>query len=616
MRIVVTKHYTKLYVMAALLSVALGALGYRLVDLQLVRHAEFQALAQQNTVRTIQRQPIRGPILDIHGTPLAFSQPAKVICADPTLLGNQNQRVAQVLAPLLQIDEASLAERLIPRPRVENGKTNNSKYVVLQRKVPLETWERIRQSMANLSFGVDLSKLKARDRLFYQNVRTKAIFTEDDQIRVYPGQRLAAHVLGYVANDEEQTGLSGIECSFNSKLAGVPGWRKTEMDKRQRELVAYRDQDVAPRDGLAAVLTLDAGLQNIVESELAEGMKAHSPISISCVMVRPRTGEILALATLPNFDPNHPGAFSMDDLRPRVISDVAEPGSTFKIVVVTGALNEHLITLNDIFDCGMGRFTYAGRTLHDHKPYNLLTVLNIITYSSNIGAAKIGLRLGEQTLWQYIHRFGFGERTGIPLPAEAPGIVHAVTNWNKISIAQIPMGQGVAVTSLQMVMAMCAIANNGILMRPMLVNRLEESNGTLAVQYDPQPVRRVASAETIRDMVKALKTVPTAEGTAAAARLDHYTVAGKTGTAQKVENGKYVQKFYSSFIGFFPADNPELCISVGMDEAKDGHYGGEIAAPVFHAIAERAANYLNIKPDIAPEPAEPQILTAAAGGTH
>jgi cell division protein FtsI/penicillin-binding protein 2 len=547
---------------------------------------------------------------------LAYSQAAKVICADPTLIGPYRKNVAHVLAPLLQTNEASLAERLIPRVWEENGKTNISKYVVLKRKVPLEIWEKIRQTMSSLSFAIDESKLKPRSRAFYTNLRAKAIFPEDDQIRYYPGQRLAAHILGFVANDDEQTGISGIECSFNSKLAGFAGWRKTEWDSGHRELVAYRDQDVAPRDGLNVVLTIDAGLQNIVECELTEGVKAHAPISISCIMLRPRTGEILAMATLPNFDPNHPGSFPMDDLRNRVVSDEAEPGSTFKIVAVTAGLNERLITLNDLFDCGKGQFFYAGRLLHDHKSFDVLTVEQIITKSSNIGAAKIGIRMGERTLWQYIHNFGFGERTGIPLPAEIPGRVWPLTNWTKVSIAQIPMGQGIAVTPLQMVMAMAALANNGILMRPMLVSRLEEPNGKVAVQYVPQPVRRVAGPETIREMVKALKTVPTSEGTAAQAHLDHYTVAGKTGTANKVENGKYVAKFFSSFIGFFPADNPEVCISVVMDEPKDGHYGGDVAAPVFHAIAERAASYLNLKPDLAPEPVGTPSLTAAASAIH
>jgi cell division protein FtsI/penicillin-binding protein 2 len=521
-----------------------------------------------------------------------------------------------VLAPLLQTNEAFLAERLLPRLVEENGKTNISKYVVLKRKVPLETWEKIRQTMAGLTFGIDESKLKSTNRLFYTNLRSKAIFPEEDQIRCYPGQRLASHVLGFVANDDEESGMGGIERSFDSKLSGFAGWRKTELDKRQRELVAYRDQDVAPRDGLNVVLTIDAGLQNIVECALADGVKAHSPVSISCIMVRPRTGEILAMATLPDFDPNHSGAFHADDLRNRAVVDEAEPGSTFKIVVVSAGLNEHLVTLKDMFDCGEGQFVFAGRTLHDHKPFGLLSVEQIITKSSNIGAAKIGIIMGDQMLWQYMHNFGFGQRTGIPLPGEGPGRVWPVKDWTKVSIAQIPMGQGVAVTPLQMVMAMSALANHGVLMRPMLVNRLEEPNGKVAVQYAPQPIRRVASPEATCEMVQALKTVPTSEGTAPQARLDHYTVAGKTGTANKVENGKYVAKFFSSFIGFFPADDPELCISVVMDEPKDGHYGGDVAAPVFHAIAERAANYLNLKPDIAPEPAATQTLTVASSATH
>jgi cell division protein FtsI/penicillin-binding protein 2 len=593
--------------------VALAALVGRLVDLQVVRHDELRALAQTNTVRTIARLPMRGQILDIRGNPLATSLPAKTVCANPSLFGVQREAVARALAPLLDTDECSLAARLVPRMIQVGGKPTVGQYVVLKSKVPVDTWDKIKQTMATLSFDVDESKLKAADRAFYHNLRHDAVFAEDDQIRVYPSLRLAAHVLGFVSNDVEQTGLSGIELAFNTNLSGIAGWRKTEMDKRQRELVAYRDQDVEPRDGLNVVLTLDAGLQNIVESELATGMEKHSPISVSCLMVRPRTGEILAMATLPNFDPNQPGHSPMDALRNRVISDTAEPGSTFKIVVVTAGLNEHVVTLNDIFDCENGHFSYAGRTLHDHEPFGLLSVKSIITKSSNIGAAKIGIRMGEDKLFEYIQKFGFGSRTGIPLPGERWGTVHPLHEWSKVSIAQIPMGQGVTVTPLQMIMAMSAIANNGLLMRPMLVDRLEDADGNLVFKYKPQAVRQVADSETIREMVEALKTVVTSDGTAAQARLDHYTVAGKTGTAQKVEHGQYVQKFFSSFIGFFPADNPEICISVVMDEPRDSHYGGQVAAPVFHAIAERAANYLNIKPDIEQEPSINPILTADVG---
>jgi cell division protein FtsI/penicillin-binding protein 2 len=611
MDMILATQYRKLYFLTFGLSAALVVLGGRLVDLQVVQHDALQKEATINTVRTIALQPVRGQILDIHGNPLATSLPAKTVCADPSLLGDRREAVARVLAPLLQIDESHLTARLTPRLSEVNGKTNLSRFIVLKNKVPTETWEKIKQTMAQLSFGPKETKLSKRQRAFDRDVRNNAIFAVDDQIRVYPSQRLAAHVLGFVSSDKAQTGLSGIELAFNTDLSGIPGWRKTEMDKRQRELVAYRDQDVEPRDGLNVVLTLDAGLQNIVESELAAGMEKHSPISASCVMVRPRTGEILAMATLPNFDPNQPGHSPMEALRNRVISDTAEPGSTFKIVVVTAGLNENVVSLNDVFDCEHGRFNYAGRLLHDHEPFGLLTVENIITKSSNIGAAKIGIKLGDDKLYEYIQKFGFGRRTEIPLPGEVWGTVHPLKNWSRVSIAQIPMGQGITVTPLQMVMAMSAIANKGLLMRPMLVDRLENPAGNVVVQYKPQAVRQIAGLETIREMVTALKTVVTPEGTAAQGSLEHYTVAGKTGTAQKVEHGQYVQKFFSSFIGFFPADNPELCISVVMDEPRDSHYGGLVAAPVFHAIAERAANYLNLKPDIEAEPSVNQTLTAA-----
>ena len=246
---------------------------------------------------------------------------------------------------------------------------------------------------------------------------------------------------------------------------------------------------------------------------------------------------------------------------------------------------------------------------------------SIITKSSNIGAGKIGVKMGEARLYDYMCNYGFGTRTGLPLPGESPGIVHPLKKWSKVSIAQIPMGQGVSVTRLQMTMAMCAIANNGVLMRPMLVDRLEDSEHTLVLKYPPQRVRRVITEPTAKLMVKALKTVTSPEGTAPKAALEHYTVAGKTGTAQKVENGAYVRKYFSSFIGFFPADNPELCISVTLDEPKQGYYGGTVAAPVFKRIAERVANYLSIRPEdgspsLAPDniaaPAEAAPLKTAA----
>jgi cell division protein FtsI/penicillin-binding protein 2 len=363
-------------------------------------------------------------------------------------------------------------------------------------------------------------------------------------------------------------------------------------------VMALRDQDVEPRDGLNVVLTIDSVIQNILESALADAAREHEPISITGVVVRPRTGEILALATLPNFDPNDLKSSTAEARRNRVITDMLEPGSTFKIVVVSGALHDGAVRLNDVFDCEHGRFAYAGRILHDHESYGALSVEGIITKSSNIGAAKIGIKLGEPRLYDHIRDYGFGAKTGIPLVGEVPGMVPPVKNWYKVSLAQIPMGHGIAVTRLQMAMAMSAIANGGVLMRPMLVDRLEDRDGNLVAKYSPQVVRRAISESAARDMVKALKTVTTPEGTAPKAALEYYDVAGKTGTAQKAGQGGYMPgKYFASFVGFFPADNPELCIAIVLDEPKHGYYGGQVAAPAFKQVAQLAASYLNVRPD-------------------
>ncbi|MEO5802273.1 MAG: penicillin-binding protein 2 [Verrucomicrobiota bacterium] len=611
--------FRRLLALALLLLAGLACLGFRLVDLQVFRHDELRAQARRNTQRVIAREPLRGQIRDIRGVPLATSVQAKIVCADPKLIGDRWMEMARVLSPLLKMDENVLAQKLQPRiiRYQTNGEPIFAQFVLLKNKVKVEEWEQIQQTLAKQSFGMDEKILNKAQQTVLKNLRQKAVFTEEDQLRVYPHQSLAAHVLGYVgAGDKgEVVGRNGIELSMEKQLSGVPGWRRTEIDSRRREILAYRDGDVEARDGRNVVLTIDAALQNIVETELADAMRAHTPISASAIMVRPRTGEILAMATLPNFDPNRPGAFSMDSLRNRVISDLAEPGSTFKIVVVSSALNEGVVKLTDQFHCENGRFLYAGRVLHDHESYGILSVEEIITKSSNIGSAKIGIKMGDNKLYDYICKFGFGVRTGLPLGGEIRGIVYSPKdklNWTKITIAQIPMGHGIAVTPLQMVMAMSAIANDGRLMCPMLIDRLEDDAGNVITKFPPQVVREVVSSNAARQMVKALKTVVTDDGTAAKARLDHYTVAGKTGTAQKAERGVYVQgKFFSSFIGFFPADNPELCISIVLDEPKQGHYGGQTAAPFFKNIAERAANYLNLKPDIFPEDPEAKTTLAA-----
>lgn len=616
----------RLATLALMLGVAFAALAYRLIDLQVLRYDELSTKARRNTRRELILEPRRGDILDAKRNLLATSVFVKTVCADPVLIGNHQAEVARAVAPLLQMSEADLMERLQPRlRRNEKGGFTTNRYVVLKRKVQLETWQKIQAAMTSLSFGLDEKKLPRLERAFYRDLRRAAVYAErlDDQLRVYPNQSMAAHVLGFVGMDErevdgkrllETSGKDGLERAFDSKLAGVRGWRVTETDRPGRELVPLREQDVEPRDGFNLVLTLDSVAQHIVESALAEAMEKHSPVSVSGLVVRPSTGEILALATLPNYDPNSPGAASLDARRNRVISDVAEPGSTFKIVAVSGALNDRVVQLGDSFDCEHGRFHFAGRVLHDHESYGVLSVQDIIAKSSNIGAAKIGIELGENRLHDYVREFGFGTRTSLPLPGEVAGIVHPVKNWSKVSIAQIPMGHGVAVTGLQMTMAMCAIANKGVLMRPMLVDRLEDRDHNVVTKYPPQRVRQVISESAARQMVKALKAVVAPDGTGAKAALAHYSAAGKTGTAQKSggPSGYIPGKYYASFIGFFPADDPEVCISIMMDEPKQGYYGGQIAAPVFRQVAERLAGYLNIRPEDGEAPSGAGTLTTSA----
>jgi cell division protein FtsI/penicillin-binding protein 2 len=611
----------RVLMLTVLVCAAFAGLGYRLVDLQVLRHDELAKLAQDNTQREFRQAPRRGDILDARGNLLATSIPVKTVCADPSLIGSQQAVVAHALAPLLQMSEAELLQKLFPHvSKNEKGEmvTNNLHYVRLQKNVTEETWQKIQLAMSQLSFGVDEKKLPESGRAFFRNLRQSAISADPDQMRVYPNGSLAAQVLGFSGVEEfkldgrpvsQISGRDGIELALNSALGGVAGWRVTETDRQNHELVALRDEDVQPRDGLNVVLTIDAAIQHNLEGVLADAMHKHAPRSITGIILRPQTGEILALASLPDYDPNTPATVT-PETRDRVITDVVEPGSTFKIVVVSGALNEGAVKLTDEFDCEHGHFAFAGKVLHDHEPFGLLTTKGIITKSSNIGAAKIGIRLGEQNLYHYAWDFGFGQRTGVLLPGEVGGILYPVKDWSKVSVAQIPMGQGVAVTRLQMVMAMAALANDGWLMRPMLVSRLEDRNGKVVQKYEPQRVRQVVTGATDKMMIEALKTVVTTNGTAQGAAMQAYVAAGKTGTAQKAENGAYAPgKYISSFIGFFPADDPQVCISIVMDEPKEGYYGGQVCGPVFKEIAERCASYLNIPPD-SPAP------LVAAGGSH
>lgn len=611
---ILAQHNRRLWILTSSLLAGFGLIIYQLYDLMIVRGDEMLKRSESVLERVDIIPAMRGQIRDIRGNILALSVPVKTVCADPSLIGNYYTQVAKIVSPILQLDEAEVAKKLMPQVRLnDSGEIVTNKYVVLKRKVPLDVYEQLKGTLYTAFKPlVDNKQLPLSQRNFFKALTNSAIFADpiEDQLRVYPNGRLAAHILGYVGMNNvvvngklinETIGVDGVEKTLDLQLKGVHGWRHTERDRRNRELVKFRWQDVEPKDGDNVVLTIDAELQHILEAELYEGFKKQRPISACGIIVRPRTGEILAMAIYPNFDPNAPGNSPDDFRRNRMIADVHEPGSTFKVVVVSGALNERKLRLTDMINCSGGVFEYCGRVIRDHgKGHQALSVEEILEVSSNIGAAKIGMCLGEADLMEYIKRFGFGQKTGISLPGEVSGIVHPLKEWHKTSILSIPMGHEIAVTPIQTVMAVCAIANNGVLMRPMLIDRIEDKNGNVVVKYQPQAVRQVIAPEVSAQMRSALRRVTASKrGTAQRAALEYYTVAGKTGTAEKPGPGGYQHdKNFSTFIGFFPSESPELCIGIFMDEPKEGHLGGVVCAPVFKAVAERAASYLNIKPDI------------------
>ncbi len=593
-----------LIVCAVGLLLAFSGLGYRLVDLQVRQHDQLRDTARGYTTRTVIAQPRRGDIFDSNGNKLATSRFVKTICADPVMIGRHYPAVARALAPILRMDVRDLEVRLKPRLiRTPSGEMKPNRYIRLKRKVLPEVFDEIKKVMAEFSIDDPTVAVNRGKQRFVRDMRRLAVFADrdEDQLRLYPSGKLAAHVLGFVGGDDH-AGKEGVEKVLQSQLTGARGWRIIEIDKGKRERVERRVQDVTARNGLNAFLAIDLGIQNIVEQELTLAMEKHRAAGVTAIVVCPRNGDVLAMANLPTFDPRHPGDFDASARRNRAVTDTFEPGSTFKAVTVAGALNEGLVTLRNQFHCENGRFYYAGRILHDHHPYGMLTVEKIITKSSNIGAAKVAMRLGAPRLHQYIEDFGFGSRTGISLPGEVAGIFHPLKKWSKLSITRVPMGHEVAGTPLQIVMMMSAIANGGRLMQPRVIDRLEDGKGRLVLKYPVKTVRQVISPTVAKQVAKVLKTVVAQGGTAPRAELDFYTVAGKTGTAQKAGRGGYIPgKYYASFVGFLPADKPELCILVAVDEPQGEYYGGLVAAPVFKAIAGRTASYLGIAPDKKPD---------------
>jgi cell division protein FtsI/penicillin-binding protein 2 len=395
-----------------------------------------------------------------------------------------------------------------------------------------------------------------------------------------------------------QVGAAGIEWSYETALSGEVGWRRGERDAAGRELPRFRYEEIPARDGRNVVLSLDARVQRIVEVELAAIMQRHTPESATAVVVNPASGDVLACATLPNYSPEKPGAAKPAELRNRAICDVHELGSVMKMITATAAIDRNIIRLSDVIFCENGSFVYKGKPLTDHHRYGNLSVEEILIHSSNIGAAKIALRVGEPWLHHYFSRFGFGVPTGIPLLGERNGVLRPVKSWSGTCITRVAIGYGISATPLQLAMAYAVLGNNGILMRPRLVTCVKDASGVVIQEYPALAVRSVASAETCRSVLRALTGVVSSKGTAPGAAVPNYTSAGKTGTAEKWrKQGRLAGAYVASFVGLLPAVSPRLCIAIVVDEPKNEHFGGTVCGPVFARIARRSAEALKIPPD-------------------
>ena len=394
--------------------------------------------------------------------------------------------------------------------------------------------------------------------------------------------------------------MQGIERTMEKHLSGEDGFRYTERDRTGREIVLYRGQEQEAQHGKNIRLTIDMGLQAILEEEIDATYRDLKPHTVNAIMVDPKTGEILAMASRPCFDPNKPGSADPETMKNRSIIDMVEPGSTFKIVVAAGALNEGKVDEKSSIFCENGRFFYGGRTLKDHHGYGHMSVHDILVKSSNIGCAKMAMMMGGDKFHEYVRRFGFGERLGIELPGEIPGLVHPPTRWDKLTITRMPMGHSVAVTPLQITMGMSVIANGGSLMAPQIVKSIESQDGEVERQQS-KVVREVIPEKTAHFISDALACVTQPGGTATFARVNGFNVAGKTGTAQKVsEKGGYAPgEYVVSFVGYMPAEDPRFVCLVMVDDAQVSsglNYGGLVAAPIFSRIAERSARHLDLVP--------------------
>ncbi|MCK5512399.1 MAG: penicillin-binding protein 2, partial [Thermodesulfovibrionia bacterium] len=425
-----------------------------------------------------------------------------------------------------------------------------------------------------------------------KNIHFKEIGILREAKRFYPNGHIASHVVGYTDIDNE--GLGGIELQFNDYMKGSARKIYSGKDARGQSLSGGIEESIL---GDNLLLTIDENLQNIVEREIEHAVKIWKAESAVAIMMNPVTGEILAMANRPTFNPNFARFSKAQNRRNRTITDIYEPGSTFKIILASASIEEKAVTPHQRFDVSQGFIKVPGGIIRDDHKFNILTFSEIIQKSSNVGAVQIGLKLGKKRFYKYIRKFGFGEKTGINLPGEVRGIVRSIKNWSGRSLAALSIGHEIAVTPLQILRAYAAIANGGTLMKPYIVSEIISSEGEVVKRFSPTIERRVISQKTARIISDILKTVVEEGGTAQSASIMGNLVAGKTGTAQIIDpkTGRYSKHdFISSFVGFVPADNPKIALIVIVYKPKGSKYGGVVAAPVFKNIIEHSFVYLNI----------------------
>lgn len=537
---------------------SLTILLFRLLYLQTARHGFFSKIADEQHIVSIELPPKRGTIFDRNMRVLAVNLSNYSVFANAREVKNK-RKTSNILSHIIKSDEHFIYDRL----------SRDKSFVWIKRKISQGEFSEIKRLQLE---GIGFIK---------------------ESKRYYPNKTLASHLLGLA--DIDNTGLEGLELYYDRYLKGKPGWLTSTRDARKVLLESYQDEFMPPKNGFNLVLTIDEVIQHIAERELLKAYEKYNAKAASIIVMDPRSGDILALASLPNYDLNNPTKRSVGSIRNRAINDFFEPGSVFKIVTASAALEERVVDFDDKFYCENGVYRVGRRVLHDHRPHGLLTFREVIEKSSNIGTVKVASLFGPERMYKYMRNFGIYDKTGIDLPGEVVGMNRPVSKWSRVSMLAIPMGQEVTVTAIQLACMISIIADNGYLVRPRIVKEILDENGETIKEFPPKVVKKTLTPKTASEMRRLLRGV-VESGTGKKARIDDYNVGGKTGTAQKVENGAYShERFIASFIGFAPVEKPVLSIVVCVDEPHPVYYGGDVAAPVFKNVIDESLKYLSTK---------------------